>query len=802
MKDTWCLPSANSIWRSRLLSCLTLMIVQCALCPLPYALAEPPTPLSITTGSELPGATVGMNYVQSLAASGGTAPYLWSVVSGALPPGTYLVKSGGITATPQVAGDCYFTAQVQDAVGAIATRDFHVAVARGTPYFTGLGSTSISFTTTPTSLSAKIAAGLLIPPGSITITLDGVSQSADINPIDGSFSTTFDTSRLFATNSPYTVRYIFPGDANFNPTDSSTNITVAPAPTTLTVTDLIIPFTSVQTNINLTATLSGLPPADLLTGLYFYDGTITFQLKDGNTKVGPAYSTPVQYHSTAILTYPLPANFPSKVYTIEASYSPGPNFGASTGTGTLTVTPETPTTVVLGLPSGGGVAKVSSGSGNLLSGYGSLSSTASSSPVAIANFSVTGGTPSAPVLISEAGVPSASPVLAARLFVDYSDRGDSGIAILNPGGVDNSITAELKSSFGSTVATTSFVLPAKTHVAVFSSQLFTGMPSPFLGTMTLTSSDPFVSTNLAESANGRQEILYYALPVADLDAPETNGSLVFSQIADGAGMKTEILLMNPSGTLPSSGVVTFYDADGAPLALDFGSFTGPQNALNFTLAPNGVVKFVSQGTGAARVGHAVVTTSYGPLPIGSAVFLFWQNSQLVSLAGIPSSPQTTSARMFVEVASSPLTRDTGVAIVNPSTTAVNVSLKLTGFDGSSRTSSLTLGPYAQVTKFVTELFPDLGRADFSGLLDVSGDTDVAVTTLRMTINERGEMIYSTLPVADLANPPTGAQYLPHFVNGGGYKTEVIVINTSSQNGVVKLSIYDDQGKIVDAKIFQ
>ena len=44
-------------------------------------------PLTITTGSPLPNGTVNAGYSTTLAASGGTLPYTWSIVSGSLAPG-------------------------------------------------------------------------------------------------------------------------------------------------------------------------------------------------------------------------------------------------------------------------------------------------------------------------------------------------------------------------------------------------------------------------------------------------------------------------------------------------------------------------------------------------------------------------------------------------------------------------------------------------------------------------------------------------------------------------------------------
>ena len=153
-------------------------------------------------------------------------------------------------------------------------------------------------------------------------------------------------------------------------------------------------------------------------------------------------------------------------------------------------------------------------------------------------------------------------------------------------------------------------------------------------------------------------------------------------------------------------------------------------------------------------------------------------------------------------ASAPLYRNAGIAVVNPSFATAQVSLKLTGLDGTVRTSLVTIGPNSRLTQFVTRLFPEPVPPNFSGLLELSSTSRVALAALRMTVNERKEMIYSALPLADLANPPKGEQFLPYFVNGGGYKTEPMINNTSSQNASVSLTLLDGQGSPVDARLFK
>lgn len=94
----------------------------------------PPKPgkLTITTGSPLTNGVVGTAYSLQFAATGGTAPYTWSLASGsALPAGLTLSSSGLLSGTPTAAGTSTFSVTVTDSETspATATQSFSLTIA-------------------------------------------------------------------------------------------------------------------------------------------------------------------------------------------------------------------------------------------------------------------------------------------------------------------------------------------------------------------------------------------------------------------------------------------------------------------------------------------------------------------------------------------------------------------------------------------------------------------------------------------------------------------------------------------------
>ena len=65
---------------------------------------------------------VGISYGETLTASGGTAPYTFKIISGALASGLTLTSGGTLSGTPTVSGDFTFTVRATDAGGCRGAR--------------------------------------------------------------------------------------------------------------------------------------------------------------------------------------------------------------------------------------------------------------------------------------------------------------------------------------------------------------------------------------------------------------------------------------------------------------------------------------------------------------------------------------------------------------------------------------------------------------------------------------------------------------------------------------------------------
>ena len=149
----------------------------------------PSSSLTITTAT-LPGGTVGNAYAATLAASGGTPPYEWSLTGGSLPSGLSLdTGSGAISGTPSAAASqVSLTFQVTDSSATAQTASATLPLT--------IAASAISITISPRQAGLRIGQSLQLT----ATTSDSTAVSWSISPSTGNFS-----AATTASGSPVTL---------------------------------------------------------------------------------------------------------------------------------------------------------------------------------------------------------------------------------------------------------------------------------------------------------------------------------------------------------------------------------------------------------------------------------------------------------------------------------------------------------------------------------------------------------------------------------------------------------------------
>ena len=449
--------------------------------------------LAVTTAS-LPAGTVGTAYTATtLAATGGTPPYTWSVASGALPGGLSISSAGVISGTPTASGTFSVTLQVTDSAQAAATKAYSVTVAAAaaplsittqaplagavvgmayTQTFTATGGTS------PYQWSILAGAGFL--PTGLTLSAAG-SLSGTPVPTPGTFPFTVqvaDSAGRTATKA-FTLtiaEVLIIGTANPLP-----GATVGAPYNRDFVLDLvggIAPFTWSIASGALPAGIT-LSSAGSLSGTPTTAGTFTFTVSvtGGGQTATKLFTITV----TAALTITTDPTLPNG--TVGTAYSQTLALAGGSGTFTWSVSAGT-------LP--GGIT---------LNSAGSLSGTPSAPGTFTFTVSVTGGGQSTTKSLTiTVGVPPAPPATITGLPATVAPATQPALGIAIPNTYPLDITGQVTLTFapdppspdGQEVVfttggrTVSFTVPANTTQAVFSGATPGVQTGTVSGTITLT----------------------------------------------------------------------------------------------------------------------------------------------------------------------------------------------------------------------------------------------------------------------------------------------------------------------------
>ncbi|MBB5033349.1 putative Ig domain-containing protein [Prosthecobacter vanneervenii] len=106
---------------------LTVRVVDANGCPGTQNVTLQICPVVTLTPATLSAATVGTAYSQTITASGGTAPYSYTVSSGTLPTWATLTSAGALSGTPNSTTSATFTVRATDANGCAGTLSYTLA---------------------------------------------------------------------------------------------------------------------------------------------------------------------------------------------------------------------------------------------------------------------------------------------------------------------------------------------------------------------------------------------------------------------------------------------------------------------------------------------------------------------------------------------------------------------------------------------------------------------------------------------------------------------------------------------------
>jgi hypothetical protein len=203
------------------------------------------------------------------------------------------------------------------------------------------------------------------------------------------------------------------------------------------------------------------------------------------------------------------------------------------------------------------------------------------------------------------------------------------------------------------------------------------------------------------------------------------------------------------------------------------------NAQTFDLSmPTGAARSLTTVAGGSTLNAGVAAVSAnGPevLPAGFALIRYRPNGVLISETSVPVAPITHFARIYVEVGA---TVNTGVAIANATAHPVTINFSFMDASGTVvKTGTTQLLPQARVRRFVNEA-PFSLKGAFIGTMTIEADgPPVSIIAVRGFINERSEFLMSSVPVLEQG---FGDLFLPHYADGGGWTTQVVLVNSTDQ----------------------
>jgi hypothetical protein len=215
---------------------------------------------------------------------------------------------------------------------------------------------------------------------------------------------------------------------------------------------------------------------------------------------------------------------------------------------------------------------------------------------------------------------------------------------------------------------------------------------------------------------------------------------------------------------------------------------GQTSSLPFSMPSGATSTFISGAPDPLNTGFIKVQAdSDNTAPDAVATVQYRLNGILISEATLPAStPVTSRDQFFIEMGGNVTT---AISIANPNSEPAKISFGFQDPEIRFRpidvgVGSFILPPNSQISRFIPEA-PFNWPAPYVGLMSVDSSAPVAITVLRGVINERSEFLMTTVlegkaPPGTFGSVPVQprvtAGFIPRFAAGGGWTTEIVLIN--------------------------
>lgn len=207
-------------------------------------------------------------------------------------------------------------------------------------------------------------------------------------------------------------------------------------------------------------------------------------------------------------------------------------------------------------------------------------------------------------------------------------------------------------------------------------------------------------------------------------------------------------------------------------------------------------------TGPVQTGYAVVTPSFGAPGVTVMETVGLRQSGQATQTTITPPQLIQSGIMFVNE-SVLLSKDIGIAVVNPNSSLASITFTVRKNDGTTlQTRTIQVPTRSQTVEFLTQIFANgsVLPTEFTGSVEIDSTAPVSVAGLRFRNGNYSAIPFvpltsltSTLPVIATNVGGSGASLLPLFVAGGGWATEIVIANTNSSSVTVRLDLFTETG---------